>query len=95
MKAFSKNVRELGGAGAVGMEVRFDFEDLEKELEVAEGVEMKYMHLLTHSVITGTAIKQRERGLTGAPPHQRTMRILDLSAARQTKQLLPEGRKLE
>ena len=77
MRAFSKNVRQLQGAGAVGMKVEYDFEDLEKELEVAEGVSMTYQHLITHFVITGTAIKRRQGNV--APAHQSTLRILDLS----------------
>ncbi len=79
MEAFSKDVRHLKGAGAVGMEVAYEFEDVEKELEVREGVSMTYMHLITHFVITGTAIKQREVAASAPTPPQRTLRILDLS----------------
>jgi uncharacterized protein YbjQ (UPF0145 family) len=78
MAAFSKDVHHLKGTGAVGMEVEYEFEDLEKELEVREDVSMTFLHLITHFVITGTAIRRRE-GTTSAPP-QRTLRILDLSS---------------
>ena len=79
MKDFTKNVSQHEGSGAVGMEIEFEFEDLEKELEVREGQEIKYMHLLTHFVIMGTAIRKRGFFDAKANPHQRTLRILDLS----------------
>jgi uncharacterized protein YbjQ (UPF0145 family) len=77
MEGFSKGVRQLNGTGAVGMEVAYKFEDVEKELEVSEGVSMTYLHLITHFVIIGTAIKRREAAASMLP--QRTLRILDLS----------------
>jgi len=76
MEAFTKQVRQLKGEGSVGMKVEYDFEEAEKELEIREDVSKTYLHLITHFVITGTAIKRRDN--LSATPHQRTLRVLDL-----------------
>jgi uncharacterized protein YbjQ (UPF0145 family) len=93
MEAFSKDVRLLKGTGAVGMDVEYEFQDAEKELEVREGVSMTYLHLITHFVITGTAIKRRE-GAVSTPP-QRTLRILDLSHHSEKRQDAKESVRID
>jgi uncharacterized protein YbjQ (UPF0145 family) len=93
MEHYTKDVRHLKGIGAVGMEVEYEFEDIEKELEVREGVSMTYMHLITHFVVTGTAIRRREGAI--ATPPQRTLRILDLSNLSQKRQATAEPARVE
>jgi len=79
MQYFIKNMRQLRASGAVGMDVEYEFEEGESEYEVSEGVEVKYLHLLTHFIVMGTAIGRRQMPPTHQPP--RRVLIYDLRKA--------------
>lgn len=59
MDSFKNDLRQHRATGAIGIEVDYEFEDAESEAEVSEGVEAKFLHLITHFAIMGTAIKRR------------------------------------
>jgi len=79
MTAFMHDLRKLRAAGAVGMEIDYEFEDAESEVEVSEGVEVKFLHLITHFAVMGTAIARRP-GFVNQPKPRPTV-VYDLRKA--------------
>jgi hypothetical protein len=86
-------MRQLEASGAVGMDVEYEFEEGESEFEVAEGTSVKYLHLLTHFIVMGTAIGRRRMPPTHQPP--RRVLIYDLRKAGAATVTFSDSKKSE
>ena len=77
MRRLVADLKRMKARGAVGMKIDYDFEEAESELEVSETSSVKYLHLVTHLVVMGTAIARRN--MDGqVVPKPSTMLIYDL-----------------
>jgi uncharacterized protein YbjQ (UPF0145 family) len=59
MSQFMADLAIQKADGAVGVDIEYDFEDAEVEIEVSEGNEVRFIYLITNFVVMGNAIVRR------------------------------------
>ena len=77
MRRIVSDLKRMKARGAVGMKIDYDFEEAESEVDVSDVTSIKYLHLVTHLVVMGTAIARR-KPTANDTPRGRTMLIYDL-----------------